>query len=132
LAITLPPYYANNEDYVTATGLMEEIKWTSTLTRWNKEQKSNQLIGTLRGLAAEFTEDLLHYQINWKNWRKVSTTFIQKFDKIQNPHLEQNGTSPTRDSPSEVKLNARYCSSQLTKEALTNRPAQTESLSKDF
>jgi hypothetical protein len=43
---------------------VEEIEQILTLTSWNKEQKSSKLIGSLQGLAAEFSVDLLQYWIN--------------------------------------------------------------------
>jgi len=53
-AIIPPQYYGGDEDYVTATTLMEDIERISTLTGWNK--KSNELLGSLQGLATEFTK----------------------------------------------------------------------------
>ena len=48
-AITLPQYYTDDEDYVTSTGLVQEIKQISTLTGWNEEQHNSKLVGSSRG-----------------------------------------------------------------------------------
>lgn len=63
-AITTPRYYADEEDNTTATSLVEEIKWIPLFTEWNDKWKSHELLGSLQGLAANFAEDLLQYQIN--------------------------------------------------------------------
>jgi hypothetical protein len=98
-AITLPWCYADDDNYVTTSWLVEEIEQNSALTGWTKDQKSSQLLGSHWGLAVEFIEDLNHYQIDWREWRKVSTTFIEMFDNTRGPALEMKEDLPDTGPP---------------------------------
>ncbi len=44
-----------------AEGLVYEIEQIARITDWTAEEKSSWLISSLRGMAAEFTEDFIQY-----------------------------------------------------------------------
>jgi hypothetical protein len=62
-ALALPRFYANDEDYITAEGFIKEINQFTRYTAWTAYEKSSWLIGSLRGIAAKFMEELNQFEI---------------------------------------------------------------------
>jgi hypothetical protein len=77
--LTLPWFYAGDEDYVTDEGLIKEIEPIAMITNWTTEEKSGQLIGTLEGITIEFTEDSIQYWTRLWDWEAVKNSFVQIF-----------------------------------------------------
>jgi len=92
------------------------------------EQKEQWATWLPPGVSHRIHQNLFRYQVDWKNWKKVSATFIQMSDKTLNVHPETDETSLTRYCPSKVGPRARASSPPSPpKEALTNKPDQMDS-----